>query len=247
MILLLDIGNTRIKWAPAGGLSAGGEITHERNFADSLGSIFDGLSRSPERIIVVNVAGDEAARELRDQALSRFATEPEFAKSERSRDGLTNAYQDEAQLGADRWVAMLGARAETRGAVCVVDAGTAVTIDIVDADGAHCGGLILPGLNLMRSALFRDTGDISRFTQDDGLFDPAAGIGVDTDSAVRMGALQAVSGAVRQALVVAKDRANCAPELIVTGGDASSLLLLLEDLSPRHQPQLLLQGLGMLV
>jgi len=238
MNVLLDIGNTRIKWALGndGALESGGEFTHA-GAADSDWSAWaDALPDGITAVYAASVAGDAVASRLNRVLAERYQLDVAYAVSEATRGGLTNGYVDVRQLGVDRWMAIVGACTNAELPVCVVDAGTAVTIDRVAADGQHEGGLIIPGLSLMQQALFADTGDIERFAaMPDG--DAAGELGKGTAAAVRIGALHAVAGAVRETLSGKPVR------LIVTGGDARYLLPLLDDLSPEHRPRLVLEGL----
>src|SRR6202034_3800599 len=91
--------------------------------------------------------------------------EVEFITAAPEFNGLTNGYLDPSLLGADRWLALIGAWTKASGALCVVDAGTAVKVDAVDAKGQHLGGLIAPGIHMMREALMNKTSDIAKEAQ----------------------------------------------------------------------------------
>jgi type III pantothenate kinase len=149
-------------------------------------------------------------------------------------------------MGVDRWVAMIGARSEFRGAICIVDAGTAVTIDALDKNGVHQGGQILPGLALMGRALRLETNDISaakRLPRD-----PGRGMAMfanNTDGAVQSGAVNAVCGAIERAAKVLRAE-GYRTKIVLTGGDASRILKQLGD-KALHRPNLVLQGLAFMV
>ncbi len=98
----------------------------------------------PSRVLVSNVAGPEMAKTLTRLAKKRFRVNVEFVTAAQEFHGLTNGYLDPSLLGADRWLGLIGAWTKVRSALCVVDAGTAVKFDSVDANGQHLGGLIVP-------------------------------------------------------------------------------------------------------
>jgi type III pantothenate kinase len=138
-------------------------------------------------------------------------------------------------MGVDRWLAMLGARRRTGERLCVVDAGSALTIDLVDASGQHEGGYIIPGPALMERALLLDT-DRVRFDEDTGY---ALTPGVSTAEAVRHGIALAQAGAVALAL---EQAGGDAPELFFCGGGARELMRLLER-AGTFAPDLVFEGL----
>jgi type III pantothenate kinase len=149
-------------------------------------------------------------------------------------------------LGVDRWVALIAARAETRSAVCIVDAGTAVTIDAMDKSGQHLGGQIIPGPRLMAAVLSKETNDIG--LPKASTRDPGSGMGLfatNTGAAVHNGALSAVCGAIERAAKTMRS-AGLRPKIVLTGGDASRILKQLDG-KVLHRPHLVLQGLAHMV
>jgi type III pantothenate kinase len=153
---------------------------------------------------------------------------------------VTNGYRSPAQLGVDRWLALLAAHADGRGDACVVDCGTAVTIDLVDAAGRHHGGLILPGLRAMREYLLERT-RIPPFDK----AAPRAVLGRATPEAVANGALLAVVGAVRETLALAHSLFGRPPRLLVAGGDGPLFAAALGE-TAELRPDLVLEGLAVL-
>jgi len=241
MKLLLDVGNTKLKWmcVDSGQLAATGEIVH-RNLApqEFLAALAD-LPEGAAAVYMINVAGPDIDAALTAFFVDSYDVRPKRVVSESTHGPLKNGYRDVSQLGADRWVAMIGAIAEFEGALCVVDAGTAVTIDLIRSDGQHKGGLILPGLSLMRDSLYADTGDIeqfSEFPESDALGE----LGYGTEAAVRLGSLAAIVGAIGRVMSLGDAKSAT---LVLTGGDAMSLMPLLEGYAPVHVPSLLLNGL----
>lgn len=232
-ILLLDIGNTRIKTARWDGrqLRAGRTMPHDGDPAAALAA-----ARLPRAhsVWVASVTG--AAHEARiAQVLSaRYGIDPQFAHSSARALGLVSAYRDPARLGIDRWLALLGARTHTRGAVCVVDAGTALTVDCADARGHHLGGFIAAGLMTSQKAVLGAT----RFAARPPAARYTAGLGRDTDACVRQGAYLSCLGAIDRGSRAAGPRAR----KFITGGDAR---LLLPQLGAgwEHRPLLVFEGL----
>lgn len=266
MKLLIDIGNSRLKWAfstPAG-LSAPGEAP----LGDPV-ALLPLLESSHvlDEIRMANVAGADIGAEIADQLVRRFGLQPVVAVSAACGAGVANGYRQPQQLGVDRWLAMCAAYSRYRSAVWVVDAGTATTLDQVTTEGEHRGGLILPGLELMQSMLFRRTGDLARLAGA-GQTSPSAasmdprpgGLGRDTATAIRTGAFQATVSVIVRYLSTGCDRlAGGADEarLVVTGGLGGVLLAALEhptgddradeEWNRRlvHRPQLVLEGLAL--
>jgi len=153
--LLIDIGNTRIKWArlEQGTLQPQSALPHAdwtaQTFVDTLGP----ACVDARRVLVSNVAGPRMVQVIRAGLAQAQQVEPEFVTSTVAAGGVRNAYSQPAQLGVDRWLAIIGAHALERGAVCVVSVGTAMTIDGVDANGRHLGGVARLALRLGRGAL----------------------------------------------------------------------------------------------
>ena len=160
--LLLDIGNTRIKWGLADGakLQRTGTVTHEKIRDAGIAALTTRLPRRVDRILACNVAGTSLATRISGVMHLHCDTDTHFVHPARAGFGITNGYGRPRRLGVDRWVAMIGAYAEFSRALCVVDAGTAVTIDALDRQGQHLGGQIIPGLRMMQDALTSETDGI---------------------------------------------------------------------------------------
>jgi type III pantothenate kinase len=243
--LLIDLGNTRLKWGilAADRISRTGAISREMLRESGYSPLTSRLPRQVSQILVSNVAGPTAATKLASVLGIHCNSDVHFARVEKSAYGLSNGYRQPRRLGVDRWVAMIGARAEFRSALCVVDAGTAITIDAIDKSGRHLGGQIIPGLHLMGKALSADTSDIGSAARK--LQGTSKGVQMfarSTRAAVQCGALAAVCGAVERALKAMRSE-GFRPKLVLTGGDASRILKQLEG-SVLHRPNLVLQGLA---
>ncbi|MBT8421714.1 MAG: type III pantothenate kinase [Gammaproteobacteria bacterium] len=238
--LLLDIGNTRIKWAFDGGdeLTDAGELMH-RGQPEALDEFPAALARRPDTVTAINVAGAAIADRVTAALRAHCDVAVQFLQvSERCGD-VTNGYTEWQQLGADRWAAVVGAWHELRSDALVVDAGTAVTIDLLRADGRHQGGLILPGLHLAEQVLGVSTADIANFAAEA----PGPGkpdwFGCATAEAVQRGARFSLCAAIDRA--VAEFPSGAMPPVLLTGGDAAALQPGLRSRS-ELRPLLVLEG-----
>lgn len=243
--LLVDAGNTRIKWGllSDGSIRRTGHIAREKIRESGLAALTSKLPRHVDAVLVSNVAGAALATRLAGVLGMHCGTDVHFARSEKSACGVTSGYRQPRQLGVDRWVAMIGAWAEFGAAALVVDAGTAVTIDAIDPTGQHLGGQIIPGGRLMAASLAAQTSDIPGTrrlvpSQARDLHMFAA----STTGAVGNGALNAIVGAVERAVLAMQDQ-GFSPVIALTGGDASRILKSL-GIAAEHRPHLVLQGLA---
>jgi len=216
MMLLVDAGNTRVKWAVAGPGAAPGEwiaqgaVLHAD--LDRLAAAWAPHAQAFTRAIVANVAGDamrERLAALLPVAPTWFVSRPELA-------GLRNRYRDPARLGADRFAAALGARTLAPGkSLVVATCGTATTVDAVSRDGDFLGGMILPGLGLMLGSLARNT---AQLPQVDAGFKLPPAFADNTHDAILSGCIAAQAGAIERACALLP-----AELCIVSGGAASQL------------------------
>ncbi|HZV53836.1 MAG TPA: type III pantothenate kinase [Rhodocyclaceae bacterium] len=226
-VLCIDCGNTRVKW----GLRQGNAWADRGALPLSeLG----GLAVPADRIVACNVAGDPPRLTLEAMA-ARLGLAVEWVHARSSQCGVTNGYEHPGQLGADRWAALIGARALHRGDCVVVMCGTATTIDLLTADGQFRGGLILPGLAMMRDALAGGTANLPT----------AAGNFAEqprnTFNAIASGALQATAGAIeRMYRQIANGRD---PICLLSGGAAGGVSPRL-TLPLRSVDNLVLEGLA---
>ena len=226
MLLLIDSGNTRIKWAlvdPSQPLHAGATESAAQWLASGavLQTEFDSLAAAWQtlvvtRAVVANVAGVDRAQRLA-QMLSSACALPsshiDWFASVAAAGGVRNGYREPTQLGCDRFASLIGARALFPARKLIVaTCGTATTIDALDADGQFLGGLILPGLGLMARSLAQQTAQLPQIG--DAFIAPPL-FAVDTDTAIRSGCLTAQAGAITSA-VQAHQGAHC----ILSGGAA---------------------------
>ncbi len=243
--LLIDIGNTRVKWARYDGsrLSRARAAHHAawsaRDFERIIGS-----ARRPDRILVSSVAGANINAALERAARRAHAAAPEFAATRRHCCGVTAGYMEPWRLGVDRFLAMIGARTHFgRRPVCVVGVGTAMTIDLLGADGRHHGGAIIPAPPLMVSSLLDGTRGIRHRAQGGAKGSGSALFGRSTRAALEQGARYAAAAAVDRAVVEARTLLGRAPLVVLTGGGARVLRPLIRSAS-REIPDLVLWGLA---
>lgn len=241
MILLTDIGNSRIKWALAwaGHWQAGAAVPHERRWRAAYDGMW-GTTPRPEAVHACCVAGSEAESELVSYCGKRWSLAPVFLRAARETLGVVNDYRNPALLGADRWAAMLAARSLAPGWVCVVDCGTAITLDVLSAHDHYIGGAILPGAHLIREALHRGTGlalDVRETEREDLL------LGLETAECVASGLRFGLPGAVDRLLNEVERRLHHSPVVVLTGGAAPRIGPLLSR-PTRHEPELVLRGLA---
>jgi type III pantothenate kinase len=243
--LLLDAGNTRLKWARARGdrLRGHGAIAYA-----PLASFDDRLRRrllrtgACDRVLAASVAGGDVERRIRRALRAAGRPTPQFVHSTRRAAGVLNAYAEPWRLGVDRWVALIGARRRYPGkALCIVSVGTALTLDLLAADGRHLGGAIVPGPELMVRALLERTAGIRRRAR--GGHGAARNLYArDTRGAIEAGARHACAALIERAVVVGARRLGRRPALVLAGGGVSPLWPLLRG--PRRRcDELVMYGL----
>jgi type III pantothenate kinase len=245
MILLIDIGNTRIKWAQLerGTLGPQSAAVHSKwTVNEFIDSVLQPSAR-PQRVLISNVGGDAIA-EAATAALARtWQMEAQFVHSTAAAGGVRNAYVEPQKLGVDRWLAVIGAYSIQHSAACVVSVGTATTIDAVDAMGRHLGGVIVPGPDLMISSLLKNTSDIAQRAEQgstkDGLFAD------NTLGAVTQGAAHALAALVERAVDTTRRQVGEMPALFLTGGASARIESALK-VSYKSVPDLVLRGLAVL-
>lgn len=241
MMLLLDIGNTRIKWGTLerGALTPRGAVAHGGGAEAPIRGILDAHAR-PDAVWIANVGGAALAAAVTGQCGSRWGLVPRFATAVRETSGVRNGYDDAGRLGVDRWLAMLAAYARARGPSCVVNCGTAVTIDMIDADGAHRGGFVIPGMELMARSLADGT-DAIRIAVDAR---PTDGPGRSTRECVINGAGTAIAALLDRAMERFARDCGAPVHGIASGGGAAALLPLVRH-AFEHDPDLVLRGLAL--
>lgn len=244
-MMLLDVGNSSVKWATEreGVLVEGGRFFHrDEGFSHPARRAWAGIP-APRVLAVANVAGAGMEREINEWAAKAWGTTPCYIRVTKQAAGVTNAYLEPASLGVDRWAAIVAAHQDTRNTVCVIDCGTAITLDVVDADGIHLGGLIAPGLDLMRRSLVKETAAIGPLA--------AAACGTqsllsrNTADAVNSGVMHMASALIDRVIGEAGAGYGRILEAVITGGDAERMLPLLRR-PARYDRDLVLKGVAIL-
>lgn len=243
MILELDCGNTLIKWrvlnSGVGDVLSAGVVA---SVADLLVEL-QGLSAlSLQRCRLVSVRSDEETALLIAAIECAFNLRCCLAKPALCEAGVHNGYVDYQRLGMDRWLAIIGAYQLARGPCLVLDLGTAITADYVDAAGQHLGGYICPGLPLMRGLLRTHTQRIRYEDPVAGLREQSLQPGRTTMDAVERGSLLMLRGFAGTQLAVAAECLGAEFEVFLTGGDSA----LIQDVVPfaRVVPDLVFIGLA---
>ena len=244
--LLVDIGNSRIKWAwlKDGRLGKAQAAEYSGWRARDFARRLIGSRRDVERILVANVAADAVSDALAAGSRLLGTPEPERVATRRQAGGVTIGYIDPWRLGVDRLLAMIGAhRRFPKRPVCTVAVGTAMTLDLVASDGRHWGGAIIPAPPLMVSSLLASTNGIRRRAQGGASGRGHALFGRSTRAGVEQGARYAAAAAVDRALIEARELVGRTPQLVLTGGGAPEIRPLIRSASVLV-PDLVLEGLA---
>ncbi len=212
MTILIDVGNTAIKWQLRESeqtIDTGrGDVSQLMVWLESLGSL------PSQQVAVSCVRDDEFAGELHDALVQLGCSSAVFAKSSATYAGITNAYANPSSLGVDRWLAVLALKSRGYESGIVIDVGTACTIDVLE-DNHHVGGFILPGPKLACDALVSNTDKIRYSTEPPAALEP----GTDTGACVVSGAWLTIVGAVKE---IALRYPHC--PVFLAGGAAPTLL-----------------------
>lgn len=211
MQLLVDAGNTRVKWA----LWDGERIVQQAALAhaDLGGLAAQWAALAPTAVFAANVAGP-AVRAAIEAALPLPV---QWQSAQAVAGGVRNHYRHLAEQGADRWLAVLGARHLYQGDIIIANAGTALTVEALTADGDYLGGLIVPGYRLMLGSLARHTANLDR---------PAGAVCAfpqGTEDALASGAIDALCGAILRLHGRLAAHTGRVPQLLLSGGDAPLL------------------------
>ena len=252
MILLIDIGNTCLKWGwPDAGwdnhssdslpqIVCTGAINHsESQFESLLDEHWNDLDR-PEQVWLVSVAKESVSQAVASWVHKHWGREVFVASSESSSDELINAYTEPQRLGVDRWLGLLAAHRFTTKSCVIVDCGSAITLDVLSEGGEHRGGHILPGLQMMRNAVYGGAAGVKQ-TKDSG--NRLNIFANNTEDAVAAGSLYAVVAYIDRVLSDLEQALSKQTVCLVTGGDAEILVPLLAGRVERC-PDLVLQGLA---
>lgn len=229
--LLIDAGNARLKWA----------VVEDGHWREQGATGYDDCTRLRSQLagradcFIASVASPMHEQQLAG-LLDSAGIAPTWLAASAAFGGVTNGYLDPLQLGVDRWMGLIAARQRTADPVLVVSVGTAMTVDALAADGAFLGGLIVPGVQLMRGALAQGTACVGDAKGSWGAFPQKTG------DAVQSGIMAALCGAIQQQYAHLAAASVTAPRCFVTGGDAETVLPHLAV--PAEQiPALVLEGI----
>lgn len=235
MNLLIDLGNSCLKWAISDEhLQAQKPLFHADITSSVLKTLWDDLY--PHQIAISSV-GNKTILSLILQTIDELWGDIPiyFAQSKQQAFGVKNGYFESEKLGIDRWLALIAAWQKTRSAVCIVDCGTAITVDVLNENGEHQGGFICAGLSLMKNALATNTADLPLSVLQHNI-----GLATDTQTAIFNGTLFAACGLIEKTMSQLPKNT----QLLLTGGDA---LLISKQLNHPFvlEFDLVLQGLAL--
>ena len=225
-LLAIDIGNTRLKWSLYARAEPGAPLLAQgAEFLDHIDRLAEGpwaeLPVVPTAMLGCVVAGDHVRRRAEEQIVEAFDFTPRWVVSSGGEAGITNGYDHPTRLGADRFVAMIGARHRMLAAlpagavprpVVVVLVGTAVTVEAIDAEGRFLGGLILPGHGIMLRALESGTAGLHVPTGEVREFP------TNTSDALTSGGTYAIAGAVERMVQHLRRHCGAEPACYMAGG-----------------------------
>ena len=262
MRLLIDIGNTRIKWMclsheeliTSGHYSRA--FTHHQNFSIAVEECF-GVDSDFEKqlsssklanvvvkdVVVSNVAGKSAADALTELSVQQWQVKPFYVEVTRELAGVYNDYEELSELGVDRWVAVIGARQYfSEGNVIVINCGTAITVDLLGEDNHFKGGAILPGFELAAKAL----------SQADGIakIEPSTileAIGTSTQECVKLGIIAACVGGVEFIIHKLQSQSGFSQANLLLSGGAAPLFLDASQLECEYDANVIMRGLNRII
>ena len=220
-LLAIDVGNTRLKWALYDTVAPGAILlAHGAEFLENIDRLPEGdwaaLPR-PARMLGCIVAGDAVRRRVAEHLAEMWDLPTQWVVPGTAEAGITNGYDHPSRLGADRWVAMIGARQRVLAQgparpMVVVMVGTAVTVEAVDAGGCFLGGFILPGHGIMLRALESGTAGLHVPTGDVRPFP------TNTSDALTSGGTYAIAGAIERMVQHVRQHCGAEPACLMTGG-----------------------------
>jgi type III pantothenate kinase len=239
LTLYADIGNSRVK------LIAEEEVFgNETSFSYEIASLSETLAPAlkdfpdPKRVIVSNVAGQIVAEKFQQACLDAWTISPEFLTVESECCGISIGYKDPSQLGIDRWLGMIAAWNLYKTDICVVDCGTAITVDIVTHEGKHLGGYIIPGFDIMNDALRSKTILKNTVVTADSTLAP----GTTTQDCMANGAMLAIKSFLEAIINRLNKQHGYTFSCIITGG-ASELIGNQLNIETHYERNLLFTGM----
>lgn len=244
MHLLIDIGNSQIKWG-----------LHQKNSVHEIGrtaysgadlpelfSAHWGNLPQPNRVIVANVASENFVKTLDAWVKKHWQIQTEYLVTNSYDHGVYNSYADHTKLGIDRWMAMIAAWHRLRhhkNAICVIDCGTATTIDGLSVTGEHLGGIIFPGHIMMQDMLTQNTVGIKTHKQTT----PDYQFADNTELGLINGCMLATIATIQHMFSFMQNKYDKKTRCIITGGNAISLIPAI-TIPFEYEPALVLHGIA---
>lgn len=237
--LLVDLGNSSLQWGTVEGdaLNQVDRFSHDNKPLEAQLNKAWGQFEAPKTVWLATVANQKLQEDLKCWVDRYWSIPLHIMQTEKSNRGVICAYARPGDLGVDRWAAIIAAYHHQPQGACVVDCGTAITLDAVCGDGRHLGGYILPGFKLMEQSLLAGT-SIGNVT-DDG---EKGEWGTSTTSCIAMGVRKSVVSLVESSIERLQAAGVCDPALILTGGTAKEIAALIE-IDHEIREQLVLEGL----
>ncbi len=235
MNLLIDAGNSRIKWAIEGEVLWLTGASKRADFSQALENQLEN-SFDINNILVSSTRNQNYNQQLSVLLKEVLGLTPQFIKPERRQYGIINRYQPVDSLGVDRWVAMIAAHALNQSPSVVIDCGTAVTVDAVNSDGIFEGGVIFPGVNLALESLNQaDNLNLAKHSD-------ASVFALDTDQAMYSGVLYSIAGGIDAIVQSMRKSLGYSVNIYLCGGDMDKFADLLEH-TVIKEPELVLKGI----
>ena len=236
-MLCIDVGNTRIKWCVWQGENIQQHAVAEYELQQLDALLEQWFCKLDQQDVFVSSVAGRLVNDVIELWFSKtWQKLANFVESKEFQLGVSNSYKDVHQMGVDRWIAMLAAYQRYQSAVCVIDCGTAVTLDIVDNSGKHLGGLIMPGLNMMRQSLSEGANAI-RLQDGNELL-----LANNTTDAVSGGCFHLLVSGLNSLYLQYKKQVKTSMACVVTGGDGEKIAKYMEC-DCQFEADLILYGL----
>lgn len=248
MILTVDIGNSRIKWAfwqdDEIVARAAAAYTSDR-YSDAFDRLLLDINKAfevqPKKVFAICVAGDAVQKAFSAWVKNHWCLGVEYITTKKRYENIVNAYEDPNQHGVDRWVGIIAACQNYPGLpICVVGAGTAITFDLIKEDGRHLGGYILPSFMVMHDALLKGTAGIMSVSN---VGYKKQSVPDNTNDAVNMGLHMLLQAGIRELCELARDELGKSMQIVLTGGFSQVILGYPDMPMMRYEPDLIMKGL----
>lgn len=242
MKLLIDLGNTRFKWASlnSGKFNYEGASTYQEDSIETLLERACAKHKKISDIYIASVLSEQISASISQWNQANAKAKLHFAEVSAELDGLVNGYEQVDTLGIDRWMSLLAVKHRYKQTVCVIDCGTSITVDALSFSGTHFGGLIVPGVEMMQTALTVGTHGCE--LQKDQTESQSSLFAKNTHQAITKGCLYMALSFIERIQEEVLQELGSEVKFILTGGDAELLMPYL-DSEYVHEPQLVLKGL----